>query len=251
MSTGAIMGRIAYKRGVLLAMGVAGEDAPEAACQVVRFERGILLVRVEEDVDFLEAGLGLQLEVPAEQAALYRIQGTVKELVSASDGTPIALIKVDDFEIIQRRKQERFEVNYACSFSVLSGAEKATSKATSTDDGLAGVGKVTDISLGGAELETEMVLSAGDTIQLSVRVPSGHLDFTGRLVKAIMGPTGVYRYGVRITSIDNFSWFLLNRLVLQLERKERRRRQMDAMSVTARSAVQRRALREPRRRWER
>lgn len=247
MSMEAVMGRIAYKRGVLLATGVAGEEAPEAACQVVRFERGILLVRIEEAVDFLEAGLGLQLEVPEEQAALYRIEGTLKSLVSASDGTPIALIQVADVEVIQRRKQERFEVNYACSFSVVSRAGEEAA----AGDGPAGAGKVTDISLGGAELETEMKLASGSTIQLNVRVPSGHLDFTGRLVKAIVGPTGAYRYGVRITSIDNFSWFLLNRLVLQLERRQRRRRQMDAMGVSARTAVQRRTLREPRRRWER
>lgn len=241
------MGKIAYKRGVMLAAGAEGALGPEAACQVVRYEHGILLVRIEEEADFLRVGIPVQLEVPAEQSALFRVDGKVKDIVSASDGTPIVLMEVDRYEMIQRRKQERYDVSYPCRFVV----QNETRRPAVGDSQAEGAGKLTDISLGGAELETEMKLSRGSTIQLNVRVPSGHLDFTGQVVKVITRPTGPHRYGIQITSIDNFSWHLLNRLVLQLERRERRRRQMDAIGSSVRTQAPRRSLRESRRRWER
>ena len=79
MQMRAIIGRIAYKRGVILAARFDGEEPPEAACQVVRFDRGFLLVRIEDEADFLQVGVDVELEVPSEEA-LYRLEGRVEQI---------------------------------------------------------------------------------------------------------------------------------------------------------------------------
>lgn len=246
MYTSAIMGRIAYKRGVLSTWRGAEEEAPEAACQVVRYERGLLLVRVEDDADFLEVNLCVQLDVPLDDAALCQIDGKVKNLVSASDGMPIAFVAVDHCEVIQRRKQDRFGVNFPCRFAIVDEAGKAADEGEFT-----GAGKVTDISLGGIEFESEQALPVGTKLRMDVRPPNGRLDFVGSLVKSIDSFGGMHRYGVRIDSMDTVSSFILNRLVLRLERRVRRQRQIAATGLSTRPTVERRFWREPRRRWNR
>ena len=241
MQISAIMERIAYKRGVLLAADFDGEEPPEAACQVVRFERGFLLVRIDDDdVEFVQPGGAVQLEVPSDDAALYRLDGRVEQVASASDRAPIAFIAVDDIERIQRRKQDRFEVNIPCRFALVGGDEKPTGVLTKP----MGAGKVTDISLGGVELETDMELPTGVMIKIEMRPPSGRLDFAGFLVKAIGGVAGARKYGVKIDAMDTVTLQRLNRLVLRLERQERRQREQAASGSAPRNVVERRYMRE-------
>ena len=147
---------------------------------------------------------------------------------------------VDDIETIQRRKQSRFEVNFPCRFALIDEDKKNV-------DVLAnplGSGKVTDISLGGVEFETEMELPTGVLIKLDVRPPNGRLEFVGLLVKDAGENQGMRTYGVKIDAMDTVSLKNLNRLVLRLERQVRRQHQPSTFRPASRIVTERRYMRE-------
>lgn len=239
------MARIEYKRGVLLATGDNQEEL-EFPCQIVRFERGYLLVRIEENADGIQVGGGVELEVPAKES-LYWLTGEVKQIASTSDGAPIVSMSIEDIETIQRRKQERFDVALPCRIGLMGERERAR-------DPLAhplGMGKVTDISLGGVEFETELELPHGSMVKLDVRAPDGRLDFAGKIVRVLVDPSGARRYGVKFGAMDSVSLSLLNRVVLRLERAERRKNRTTTLRRSGSALSSRGRWRESRRRWGR
>jgi len=241
-----ILERIQYSKGTLLPQASEDDAASEVAAQVMRHERGLLLVRVDEEVEFLAPRAKVELGVPKTEA-LYRIMGTVETLARASDGMPIVTLTVEDFEVIQRRKQERFEVSFPCRFELAKEGAKPGDVLVNA----LGSGRITDISLGGFALETEAELPIGATIKVEVRLPDGRTDLLGRILKATAGQGEVRQYGVKSDAADTVSLKHLHRLVLRLERERRHKKEASASSLKSRLAASSRRVREYGRRWER
>ncbi len=247
MDAGEIMERIEYKRGVLVSVGEQGEEL-EAAAQVIRFEHGRLLVRVDDESgDSIRLGGVVELEVPAAES-LYWLKARIEEITHASDGVPIVRLSVDDAEAIQRRKQERYAVSLPCRVGLMDEDESPLEPLT---DPL-GPGKITDISLGGAEFESELKLKQESAIKLQALVADGRLYLPGTVVRVEATPSGEYRYGVQFGPMDPVSESRLNRLILRLERAVRRKEWAAALGLGEDADLSRAARRrESRRRWGR
>lgn len=247
MDADAILARIEYKRGVLVSVGEKGEEL-EAAAQVIRFERGRLLVRVDDESgDSIRLGGMVELEVPAAES-LYWLKGRIAEISRASDGAPIVSLSIDEVEAIQRRKQERHAVSIPCRVGLMAEGESPLDPLT---DPL-GPGKITDISLGGAEFESELELKRNSAVKLQTVVADGRLDLPGTIVRVQATPSGEYRYGVRFGPMDPVSQSRLNRLILRLERAVRRKEWAAALGLGEDADLSRAARRrESRRRWGR
>lgn len=250
METQAILERIQYQKGAILPAVAEEEeiDAPEVAARVMRLDRGRLLVRVDEKADFVALSAPVALEVPTAEA-LYRLTGLVEKLSAASDGMPILMLRVDEIEMIQRRKQARYEVSYPCRFALVEKYDDPTDILLNP----LGSGRVTDISLGGIALETESSLPVGALIKVALRLPDGRTDLVGRLLKEkVIGENGELRtYGIKIDAMDLLSSKRLSRLVLRLERRERRQKAAPASIAANRPAPGTRRSLTPKRRWSR
>lgn len=221
----AILERIQFRKGAVLPQGIEDEmEPPEALAQVMRLDpHERLLVRVDEEAPFVRLNAGVVLEVPTAEA-LYRIAGTADAITPASDGMPIVALAVEHAEVIQRRKDTRYEVNFPCRFALVDAGERPTDVLLHPE----GSGRVTDISLGGIAFETESTLPLGAMIKIDVRLPGGRTDLTGQVVKALREEFTVREYGVRIDAADTVSMNRLHRLVARLEKEERRRKEMPA-----------------------
>lgn len=216
MDTREIMALIEYQAGFLVPPVRPGEEPVHIACQVVKEDRGRLLVRVEERFDRMPTDSEIELDVPTDRA-LFRLYCQVERVDGASEGTVIVHLLVDEIETIQRRKQDRFKVNFPLRFIPLRDDEKPFEVLNRPY----GIGRAIDISLGGMRFETESELPTGLRAQFEVRLPNGRIDLYGRIVKASRNQVGDFVYGVKFGRTDSVTSQRLNRLILQFERRAR------------------------------
>ncbi len=94
-------------------------------------------------------------------------------------------MSIEDIETIQRRKQERYDVSFPCRVGLMGEGERPMDPLTHP----LGLGKMTDISLGGVEFETELELTHGACVKLDVR---GRRPFglAGEIVRVLVDPSG-------------------------------------------------------------
>jgi|GEM_PF-2508062 len=226
LETKEIMALIAYKPAFIAqATDDPVGESPQVDAQVIKYDRGRLLVRLEDDA-LLAAGVPLELVVPTERA-LIRLEIALDRVDRETQFGVVASLSVGDIEVIQRRKQERFPVNYLCRFIPMREGE--------TRDDLRGrghgYGRVTNISLGGMQFETEYILPPGLLALFEVVLPTSRLVFEGRIVKAApakdapaveeTGKAGEHTYGVKFGKMDGATSKKLNRLILAMERRKR------------------------------
>lgn len=219
VDTREVMALIAYKPAVILPTTEDGGEPPQFNAQVVKYERGRLLLRLEEGIDLLGPMTQAELEVPTTKA-LFRLFVETERITETSEGAYIVYLIVEDIEEIQRRKQDRFEVNFHCKFVPIKEGDKPAD-ITGRPHGL---GRVTDMSLGGMQFETELDLPLGLMAQFEVRLPNGHLDLQGKIVKAVPDASGPNVYGIKFGRMDSVTSQRLNRLILHMERRIRRSR---------------------------
>lgn len=246
METKQILSLIEYKPCILVPVIESEEEPPEFPSQVMKFDRGRLLVKVEAPGDVIAGRVEVDLEVPTKKA-LFRIFASVEKTVPTSEGGCIAYLIIDDIEPIQRRKQDRFPVNLPCRFLPVAEGEKLAD--------LVGreyaFGRVVNVSLGGLQLETEYDLPVGLALYLEMRLANGHLEFQGKIVTKAREVSDYNFYGIKFTSVDAVTQQRLSRLILRLERQERRAKVESGLrSSGVRRDVERRYGRTVISRWE-
>lgn len=217
METRKILAMIEYKPCILVPIVEGDEEPPELSSQVVKLDRGRLLVKVDSDMELVTGRVEVDLEVPTKKA-LFRIFASVERTVPTSEGGCIAYLIVENIETIQRRKQDRFPVNLPCRFAPMSEGEKLSD--------LVGrefaFGRVVNVSLGGLQFETELDLPVGLLLYIEMRMLNGHLEFQGKIVTKAREVSDLNFYGVKFTMVDVVTYQRLNRLILRVERQERR-----------------------------
>ncbi len=246
METKKILSLIEYKPCILVPLLEGEDEPPELSSQVVKYDRGFLLVKVESGTELVTGRVEVDLEVPTSKA-LYRIFASVDRTTPTSEGGCIAYLVVDEIERIQRRKQDRFPVNFPCRFAPLGEGEKLAD--------LVGrefaFGRVVNVSLGGLQFETEADLPVNLPVYVEMRMPTGHLEFQGRIVTKAREVSGYNFYGMKFTHVDTTTNQRLHRLILRLERQERRTKaETPARGGVRRPEAERRFGRTVADRWE-
>lgn len=217
METKQILAMIEYKPCVLVPIVEGDDEPPELASQVVKLDRGRLLVKVDSQSELVKGRVEVDLEVPTKKA-LFRIFASVERTVPTSEGACIAYLVIENIETIQRRKQDRFQVNLPCRFVPLAEGEKLSDVVGREF----AFGRVVNISLGGLQFETEFDLPVGLHLYIEMRMPNGHLEFQGKIVTKARQVSDLNFYGMKFTSVDTVTHQRLNRLILRIERQERR-----------------------------
>ena len=225
-----MMRAIEYKPGALLPVVGDGEEPPRIPVRVVRLDHGRLLVRLEEAAEVLRPATEAELEVPTTRA-LVRLFASVEQVVRVKDGLQMASLFVEDVEAVQRRKQDRFTVNFQCLFVPISEHAGRRRLAHITPR-TRGQGRVSNLSTGGIQFETEYELPAGMLAHFVIRMPAGQLEFIGRIVQSVKDPLGSNSYGVKFARMDNVTTQQINRIVLQMERRARQGRAGTATVVS-------------------
>ena len=218
METKRILSLIEYKPCILVPLFESeADEPPELSAQVVKYDRGFLLVKVENGTELVSGRVEVDLEVPTSKA-LYRIFASVDRTTPTREGGCIAYLVVDEIEKVQRRKTDRFPVNFPCRFAPLGAGEKPAD--------LVGrefaFGRVVNVSLGGLQFETEADLPVNLPVYVEMRMPAANLEFQGKIVTKAREVLGNNFYGMKFTHVDAMTSQQLYRLILRLERQERR-----------------------------
>ena len=183
-----ILREIEYKQGLLIPAlpDESEEEPPQLDVQVVRYEHGRLLIRIDGPIELLKPDLEAELDV-ATTKALFRLYTSVEKVVKVNVGAHMAYVNIDDVEIVQRRKQERFAVNLQCRFTPV----RDENLSRSFEGRPYGFGRVTDLSIGGLQFETRYELPISMLAHLDVRMPTGRLEMLGKIVQAVKDPVGI------------------------------------------------------------
>lgn len=94
------------------------------------------------------------------------------------------------------------------------------------------IGHVTNIGLGGMQLETEYDMPVGVELYLQIEAPGGPLQATGRIVDKRQDEVGCYVYGIEMIRFDNLTAARLHRIVNRIEREQTRRRRSSRYVAT-------------------
>lgn len=214
-----IFREIQYCRGTLTTLSLAGKEDEAFDVQVVRFERGKLLLGVESEHEVIARGCRARLDVPTPDA-LYRFFTVVDRVVSGPGISDFICVFVNDFDRIQRRKQVRYAVNYSCVFIPLALKDEMGVAGSSSFERY-GRGKVSDISMEGMRFETDYTLPVGMEVEFAINTVGVELNLAGRIVRTADDATGRKVYGIKFTRMETVTLRRLSRLILQFERQEK------------------------------
>lgn len=229
---------IEYQPGLLI-LPTGEEEFSHLDVHVVRLEHGRLLVRLEERTEVLEEvaelpepDLDAELEVGVTEA-LIRLDVTIERIARLPEEAYMVFTRINDFEVIQRRKDQRYKVNFQCRFIPVKSSEDVGRVLTDNEQKF-GVGRVCNFSLGGFQFVTDYRLPIGMLAFFVIQTPSSHLELVGTIVQGREDLDGGHAYGVKLSGLDNTTAQRLNRLVLKYERRERLARESAVGTGSAR-----------------
>lgn len=231
MDTKEIMESIEFRWGFLIPpsdpLVDEGEEEPPIPCRVVKLDRGRLLLRVEERNEGIKIGDEVRLDVP-NRLGLVSATCVVERIRSVPQGSALMSVLIVDMHFVQRRKLPRYACNYLCRFTVMrddEGLEHVTNRPQA-------LGRVSDISLGGLQLQHELRLPIGTRLYVELIMPEGNVKVTGTIKNARVDEQGQCAYGIQFDDLDRFIMAQIQRVVLRLERKERRERERERAALT-------------------
>lgn len=231
VDTRTVLESIAYHKGFLFASG-GGQELADMPVQIVKYEKGYLLVRVESSEGDAPEGALIELQVP-HRSALVRVEGRLARKAKTNDGSRIFVISVDDVGLVQRRLKERFPANFPVIYLPL----RAGSFVLSVAENRFGVGRTTDLSLGGMQLVTPLRLTKDLIARFEVRMPGGLLEAEGKIVSVRGEVAEGTLHGIKFLRMSGLSSQRLARFVLANERRQRMQEQAkQAVGGRSRSA---------------
>lgn len=244
MDTREIIESIEYQSGMIRVHSGTGPSAAgdldypqfedEVPCRIMRMSVGRLLVRVEEDFP-VEPRAQVEIAVPVPQG-LVHVTGMVERVNPNRDPGSLVSLIIADLDVQQRRKDTRYACQFPCRYTVM---EPGETLADIRNRPLS-IGKVVDISLNGLQFRDEAELPEKARLYLELILPDVRVSVFGNIIHTFHAPPKSYAYGVKFTQIDDLAISQLNRIVLQLRRRERaesRRPVQDTLHVARRRRI--------------
>ncbi|HEX6972050.1 MAG TPA: PilZ domain-containing protein [Limnochordia bacterium] len=215
VDTRAVLESIAYQKGFLFAAAGA-KDIENVPVQVVKHERGHVLLRVElAGLELPERAL-IEVHVPL-RAALIRVGGRLANETQTKDGARILIVRVEEVGAVQRRLKERYPLSCPVVFRPL----RAGPFVLSVTENRFGVGRTVDLSLGGMQMISPLRLVKDLVAHFEVRMPQGVIEAEGKVVTVRDRLPAGTPHGIRFVRLSGPSRQLLARTLLDLERRER------------------------------